>query len=1031
MTRQHWNSLLVWLVLSVGLAATYFLQQASMNAALQIQQENFEGQTREIVLRIRQRLEAYEHVLHGTRGLFAASSSVERGEFHRYALNLQLAEHYPGIQGVGFSLIIQPQDMARHITAIRKEGYPDYTPRPAGERDLYTSIIYLEPFAKRNLRAFGYDMYSEPVRRTAMERARDSDNAATSGKVKLVQEEGQQVQPGFLMYLPVYRNDKPHETLEQRRSNIIGWVYAPFRTNDLMQGILGEKITHIDYEIYDGKNISPDTLLFDNDNHLLQHGYNTALYRTTQHIDIAGHTWTIKQHSLPDFEANIDTWQVNVIRLTGILMSALLALLVWLLINGQTRALKLAQSMTQELRISETSLREAQSVANMGSYILDTRSGLWQSSDVLDQVFGIDSSYPRTVSGWKNLIHPDDRAMMEDYLNNYVLGRHQAFDKEYRIIRHNDQVVCWVHGLGNLKFDDEGNIVSVHGTIQNITPRKRSEETLLKLSLAVEQSPNSIVITDLNASIEYVNSTFTSVTGYSQNEVLGQNPRILQSGKTPMSTYTDMWAHLARGELWHGELINRRRDGSEYVESVTVSPVRQTDGRITNYLAVKQDITENKKAAQSIEMLAHFDQLTGLPNRSRLVDRFKYARSLAQRNGESLAVMFLDLDHFKNINDTLGHSIGDQLLMEVATRLKQSLREEDTVSRMGGDEFVLIIPGANAAAAAKVASKLIEAISRPWQFEQHELIATPSIGIAIYPNDGEDFETLSKNADTAMYRVKKENRNDFRFFTPEMQATSVRTMQLSNALRHALQRNELMVHYQPQISMQDGRIVGAEALLRWTHPELGAISPAEFIPIAEENGQIIQIGEWVLRTATQQLKNWIANGLPPMVMAVNLSAVQFHQANVTEVVNGIIDEAGLPHHLLEVELTEAVAMHNPLAAIEVMNKLHESGIRMSIDDFGTGYSSLNYLKKFKVYKLKIDQSFVRDITDDPDDKAIVTAIINMASSLGIHTIAEGVETSGQLAFLRLQGCNEVQGYYFSKPLAAAQFETFVKNYQTQ
>ena len=457
--------------------------------------------------------------------------------------------------------------------------------------------------------------------------------------------------------------------------------------------------------------------------------------------------------------------------------------------------------------------------------------------------------------------------------------------------------------------------------------------------------------------------------------------------------------------------------------SMSVTPLT-SDGH--GAVVAHTNITERKNSEIRIQKLAHFDQLTGLLNRSALIDHFKLFLSIAQRSSEQLAVLFLDLDHFKDVNDSLGHSIGDQLLMEVTKRLKSTLREQDTLSRQGGDEFILILPNTDANGAALVASKLIDVISSPCQIEQHELIITPSIGIAIFPHDGEDFETLSKNADVAMYRAKQEGRHDFRFFTPEMQAHSERTLQLSNALCHALARNELTLHYQPQISIQDGHVVGAEALLRWQHPELGAIPPAEFIPVAEGNGQILPIGEWVLRTAAKQLRGWIDGGLPPMIMAVNLSAVQFRNTNLPKLVISVLDELGLPHEYLELELTEAVAMNDPLGAIEVMDKLHEQGIRMSIDDFGTGYSSLNYLKRFKVYKLKIDQSFVRDVISDSGDKAIVTAIINMASSLGMQTIAEGVETAGQLAFLRLQGCDEVQGYYFSKPLPGEQFEQFVR-----
>ena len=557
--------------------------------------------------------------------------------------------------------------------------------------------------------------------------------------------------------------------------------------------------------------------------------------------------------------------------------------------------------------------------------------------------------------------------------------------------------------------------------------QEEMKKSLIQLAHAVEQSPNTIIITDLDANIEYTNAAFTRVSGYRSEEVIGKNPRILQSGKTPKDTYLDMWAHLTRGELWQGELINCRKDGTEYIEEVTISPVRQADGRITNYLAIKEDITEKKRNEEHIEHLKHFDQLTGLPNHTLLSDRFTYTLGRAQRNGKPLAVMLLDLDNFKTINDTLGHTIGDQLLMEVANRLKTALRKEDTVSRQGGDEFFLIFPDTDQNGAAHVATKLVESVSLPCVIGQHELITTPSIGIAIYPHDGENLEILFKNADTAMFHAKQSGRNNFSFFTPEMQLHSVRTLQLDSSLRHALAREQLHLQYQPQVSLPDGHVIGAEALLRWRHPEMGMISPAEFIPLAENNGQIVQIGEWVLRTAATQLKEWLDRGLPPMVMSVNLSAVQFRQPDLPELVTGILDEVGLAHQYLELELTEAVAMEDAQAAIKVMDKLHAYGIRMSIDDFGTGYSSLSYLKRFQVYKLKIDQSFVRDIPANAEDKVIITAIINLANSLGLKTIAEGVETAEQLEFLRSQGCDEVQGYYFSKPLLADAFMAYLQN----
>lgn len=449
-------------------------------------------------------------------------------------------------------------------------------------------------------------------------------------------------------------------------------------------------------------------------------------------------------------------------------------------------------------------------------------------------------------------------------------------------------------------------------------------------------------------------------------------------------------------------------------------------GEDPRFVLLTRDITQHKQAEEKIRQLANFDPLTGLPNRVLLADRCNLALSAAHRNGTPLALMFLDLDHFKNVNDSLGHRVGDQLLVALGERLKAGVRDQDTISRLGGDEFIVVLPETDAAGAAHVADKLLQSASVPFEIEQHELTVTPSIGIALFPNDGLDFDMLSRCADAAMYRAKRDGRNNYRFFTTAMQARSERALALENALRRALEREQLQLHYQPQVSLQDGSIVGAEALLRWTHPELGAVSPAEFIPVAETSGLILPIGEWVLRTAVQQLKTWMAAGMAPITVAVNLSSVQFRHANLPELVTTILEEARLPAHLLELELTEGVAMTDPLGAIAVMNNLHERGVRMSIDDFGTGYSSLSYLKKFQVYKLKIDQSFVRDITEDPDDKAIVGAIIGMAASLGMQTIAEGVETEGQLEFLKKNGCTEVQGYYFSRPLPHDQFEVFFR-----
>ena len=489
---------------------------------------------------------------------------------------------------------------------------------------------------------------------------------------------------------------------------------------------------------------------------------------------------------------------------------------------------------------------------------------------------------------------------------------------------------------------------------------------------------------------------------------------------------------LSQGSVWIIEDITDRKLAQNHlvqVQSRLEQQVRERTQELSTTVAdLHREVQDRLQDQERIYWLAHYDPLTGLPNRTLLAQRSAEAIQTAAENNTPLAVIFMDLDHFKHVNDSLGHKVGDALLVEIGKRVRSIVRERDTVARLGGDEFVLLLPGANAQGAARVAAKLQAASLRPYQIEHHELSIAPSMGIALHPQDGTEFDALTQAADVAMYHAKLDGRNTYRFYTPEMRAKSLRALQLENALRRALERNQFQLHYQPQVCLQSGRIHSAEALLRWQHPELGAISPAEFIPVAEDSGQILQIGEWVLKTAVEQLKAWNQLGLGHIKVAVNLSAIQFHQPQLPEMVSRILQESQISSDLLELELTEGVAVQDPRMATVTMDQLNSRGIRLSMDDFGTGYSSLSQLKRFQIYKLKIDQSFIRDIDHDSNDRAIVSAIIRMAHALGMQTTAEGVETQGQLDFLRQQGCNEAQGYHFSRPLQAQDFENFLRNY---
>lgn len=697
----------------------------------------------------------------------------------------------------------------------------------------------------------------------------------------------------------------------------------------------------------------------------------------------------------------------------------------WRWVDDHTWVLRDSQDQPVGVQGLLTDVTEAHTLQEVGRIERELLENLARGLPVKALLRQLSSAYPQVMDGLAvdiQPVGPPDAGAPAPTATHPVALQLPVRDKQGRDLGH-----LWVYAEpGRTLHPHEVSALERGAYLAGLAlERAENEATLRKLWLAVEQSPNSIVITDLQARIEYANQAFCQVTGYSFDEVRGINPRVLQSGKTSPDVYRDMWAHLSQGKPWNGEFTNRRKDGSEYIEAVRVSPVHQADGSVTHYLAIKEDITHRKESEQQIHRLAYFDTLTGLPNRLLLADRFKQAVSMAERQHEPLAVVFIDLDHFKHVNDTLGHRVGDALLVEVSRRLHSVLRAGDTLSRQGGDEFVLLLPGCGNVQAAQVAEKLLEVCAHSLLLEGHDVAVTLSMGIAVYPSDGADFDALSKAADVAMYRAKDEGRNTYRFFKADMQTHSARTLLLESHLRHALERGELTLHYQPQMSLADGRLVGVEALVRWQHPTLGLVSPAEFIPMAESNGQILPIGEWVLRTAAAQLKTWMDQGLPAMTMAVNLSAVQFRHAGLAHMVAQVLQDTRIPPGQLELELTESVAMDDPLGAVVAMDEISALGVAMSIDDFGTGYSSLSYLKRFKVGKLKIDRSFVRDITTDPDDKAIASAIIGLASSLGLRTIAEGVETPGQLAWLRLQGCDEAQGYFFSQPLEPEAFAAWL------
>lgn len=799
------------------------------------------------------------------------------------------------------------------------------------------------------------------------------------------------------------------------------------------------------------------------------------------------------------------------------------------------------------LQESEASLKESQKIAGLGSYVFNIQNKTWKSSDILDQILGIDENYERTEQSWDALIHPDDLAKAKHYLRRRFAAKSPTYDREYRVIRPNDHTERYIHGIGRLVLDEQGLPLQMHGTIQDITAvrhellnekrailgnqlvgalalkqrkiiwantafenmlgykpgelvgvstrqfyinddeyqsvektyaeiekngightqheyvhkdgrriwldmsgaqmNKESGESLwtfvdisqqklaeneLRIAAVAFESQESMIITDANNVILRVNRAFTDTTGYTVAEAIGNNPKMLNSGHHDQSFFADMWDVIKTTGTWNGEVWNRRKNGELYPEHLTITAVKNTAGEIINYVGTATDITTSKAAAAEIENLAFYDHLTGLPNRRLLLDRLNQALLYSARHDKDGALLFLDLDHFKTINDTLGHDIGDVLLQQVAARLTDCVREGDTVARLGGDEFVVMIEGLNeqgAEAATQtedIGEKILTALNVPYLLAGQEHQIGCSIGVALFSDHKQSLDDLLKHADIAMYQAKKSGRNALRFFDPKMQASINARVALEADLRVALKEKQFKLHFQPQV-YHNRQITGAEVLIRWQHPSRGIVSPYDFIPLAEETGLILPIGQWVLETACKQIKAWESNLLTQhLQLAVNVSARQFFQPDFVEQVLLVINQSKINPDKLKLELTESLVLDDITDTINKMQQLQEVGVRFSMDDFGTGQSSLAYLTQLPLDQLKIDQSFTRNIGVKPSDAVIVQTIIGMGNNLGMEIIAEGVETESQRAFLQQHGCPVFQGYLFSKPVPLEEFEPMLE-----
>ena len=680
----------------------------------------------------------------------------------------------------------------------------------------------------------------------------------------------------------------------------------------------------------------------------------------------------------------------------------------------------------QELQQSQASLAEAERIAHLGNWSCDLESNIVQWSDETYRIFGMPpQEITPTYEYYRATIHADDRKLLDAAFAHAV--KHRTPYSVILRLQLEDGTLKYVHDRGEIRFDASGTPIRLIGTLQDVTAQVESNEKLSLYASVVENTAEAIIITNKDGDIMAVNKAFTDITGYTEAEAIGNNPRIIKSNRHDAAFYSNMWQCISSTGLWQGEIWNRRKSGEAFPAWSTISAVKDETGEVHDYVSVFSDISAIKQSQEKLDFLAYHDPLTNLPNRLLFGDRLDHALQRAHREQQQLAILFLDLDRFKNINDSLGHPVGDQLLQGVAQRISDTIREEDTLARLGGDEFIILVEDVHSAQdVALLAQKLMQVFRTPILVAGHELQPTLSLGISLYPRDGKESAVLIRNADAAMYRAKEEGRNGYQFYTEELTTAVFERLTLETALRNALRNNEFVLHYQPQYALPDGRLTGAEALIRWQHPQMGLVYPDKFIPLAEDCGLIVAIGDWVLQTACAQLQQWRQAGMSLGRMSVNVSGRQFQHGQIVAAVESALQKIQCGPQSLELEITESMIMQEPEQTITLLNDLKALGVSIAIDDFGTGYSSLSYLKKLPVDKLKVDRSFVRDIPHDTNDETITRAVIALAQSLQLTVIAEGIETDEQLSFLKSLNCCEGQGYLFSRPLSAEAFGKLLK-----
>lgn len=1052
MTHQHptilsrfsWVALLLGL-LCTGLAAWEVKTTSEARAV-----KDFSFVTDHITTTVKERLTTYALMLRGGAALFNASTEITRQEWDQYVSKLQLSQAMPGISGINFTLQISPAELEQHIAQVRATGLTDYHISPSEPRDLYTSILFLSPFHARDQKALGYDMFTDPIRHQAMIQARDTGRVSLSGKVDLVIEGAEHRQAGTLMFAPVYQADRALDSIEQRRAALIGWVHGAYRMDDFMDGILGDwqaqQQQPINLRIFDGTQVLDETLLYPSHAENRTARASPSQFFQEHFLSFNGRPWLLTfDYIHPNQVINYtSTWLTL---LGGLLLTSLLFFLMRTLANRRTRTWELAQQLTETVHQREQELKmvlhRLQTIASrvpgmVFEYRLypDGRGCFPYASAGIKQIYSVTPEQVQEDAAFVfTTMHPDDLAEVERSVqrsaDTMALWRH-----EFRIMLE-DGTVRWVFGDSQPHRAEDGSI-SWYGMMTDITERKQVELALKvanqqtqRFRQALDHVPSCIFMKDTDLRYTYANRATLELLGCNAATLLGSDG-IQLLGPTMSAQLRQADREALRGEQSQAEFTFTSPTGRAVNFLDIKTPIYdEADNRtIVGMLGIATDITALKANEQKLEHLAHYDPLTKLPNRLMLADRLHQAMFQADRHQQSLTIIYLDLDGFKQVNDRYGHTAGDHLLTTVAARMKAAIREGDTLARLGGDEFVVILLDiASLDDSMPLLERLLQAAAHPVPLGSHRLQVTASLGVTFYPQP-EDLEPeqLIRQADQAMYQAKLAGKNRYCLFDTE-QARDIRDHHQSvEQMANAILAEQFVLHYQPKVNMRSGTIIGVEALIRWQHPEQGLLAPGYFLPFIEDHRLAVNLGDWVIDRALQQILSWQQAGLS-MAVSVNIAARHLRQIDfATQLATHLAKYPSVAPALLELEVLETSTLGDLAQISHTLEQCRILGVGISLDDFGTGYSSLTYLKRLPANIIKVDQSFIRDILEDPEDLAILDGVLSLAKAFGRHVIAEGVETIAHGDTLLRMGCELAQGYGIAGPMPAAQIPTWVASW---